>query len=281
MTYFTSWDANVFLCLVTLGVPEDVVKIAVKISKKIHEDFTLREAFSYWNTNSPRLVKWRLTQPLERRGVSLRFHISELLDYTQTRINVYNRRIKNTKEFKKEWRLRSIEDRKEKVIEWCLHGDDYEKDRHQKRLRYILHTPFVRSKAIAEAESKMIKEREEYTKNLWSSWEAWGYTENTPKYMNDATYSGRYPWDRRECVSQWYEGIHPGRFFLFYKENEIIKERNKDLRVKVVGDGYQYPKTPIYDWGPYEQLIEDLRCIDGPGLGESGSKVEHIDDLFS
>ena len=40
-------------------------------------------------------------------------------------------------------------------------------------------------------------------------------------------------------------------------------------------------RRSIYDWGPYEQLIEDLLGIDGPGLGEkAGSTVEHIDDLF-
>lgn len=277
MPYFTSWDINVFLCLLEWGLPEDVVKGLTKMTKKVHEEFSLREARTYWNINSPRLVRFENGETL----ISLRFHISELLDYTQTRINVFNRRHKTKVEFKIHWRLRSIEDRQKKVIEWCKFGDDYEKDRHQKRLRYILHKPFVRSKAIAEAESKMIKEREEYNKNLWSSWEAWGYNVNTPEYMNDATYAERYPWDRRECVSQWYEGIHPGRFFLFYKENKIIQERNRRLQKGSCEDGYQYPKTPIYDWGPYEQLIEDLRCIDGPGLGESpGSKVEHIDDLF-
>ena len=269
MTYFTSWDANVFLCLVTLGVPEDVVKIAVKISKKIHEDFTLREAFSYWNTNSPRLVKWRLTQPLERRGVSLRFQISDTLEFQQTRINVYNRRLKNTKEFKKEWRLRSIEERKKKVSDWCYFGSNQEQDRHQKRFDKPIHMPFVRSKAMAETESKLLKKRKEYIKNLWKTWEAGA----SSYYFVGSS--------RRDYVRKWYEGIHPGRFFLFYKENEIIKERNRGVPRGPCEDGYQFPKIPIFEWGPYEQLIEDLRCIDGPGLGESGgSKVEHIDDLF-
>ena len=270
MTYFTSWDANVFLCLVTLGVPEDVVKIAVKISKKIHEDFTLREAFSYWNTNSPRLVKWRLTQPLERRGVSLRFQISDTLEFQQTRINVYNRRLKNTKEFKKEWRLRSIEERKKKVSDWCYFGSNQEQDRHQKRFDKPIHMPFVRSKAMAETESKLLKKRKEYIKNLWKTWEAGA----SSYYFVGSS--------RRDYVRKWYEGIHPGRFFLFYKENEIIKERNRGVPRGPCEDGYQFPKIPIFEWGPYEQLIEDLRCIDGPGLGESpGSKIEHIDDLFS
>ena len=37
MAYFTSWDVNVFLCLVTIGIPEDVVKRAVVVAKKTHE----------------------------------------------------------------------------------------------------------------------------------------------------------------------------------------------------------------------------------------------------
>ena len=66
MIRFTSWDANVFLCLISCEIPEDVVKVMMKVVKKTHEEFSLEEAFSYWNTNSPRLVRWRLTQPLER-----------------------------------------------------------------------------------------------------------------------------------------------------------------------------------------------------------------------
>ena len=61
MTYFTSWDTNVFLCLVTLGVPEDVVEIAVKIAKKTHEEFSLGEAMTYWVSNSPTLVNMGLS----------------------------------------------------------------------------------------------------------------------------------------------------------------------------------------------------------------------------
>lgn len=44
MSYFTSWDANVFLCLVCLGIPEDLSKEIVKISKKNHEKFMIDEA---------------------------------------------------------------------------------------------------------------------------------------------------------------------------------------------------------------------------------------------
>lgn len=256
MMKITSWDANVFLSLVGWGLPEDVVKWMLKVVKETHEEFSLDQAFSYWNTNSPalgRVQKWG-SQPLERRGVSLRFQINSTLEFPETRVHVFKRRNNVTKEFKRDWRLRSIEQRQAKVIEWCKFGDEYEQLRHQDRLR------IVNKDAVVDSS---------YTKNLWRTW--------------DACASSYYfvGWDRRVNASQWYEGIHPGRFFLFYKENKIIEERNRGFKKGPCEDGYQYPKTPIFDWGPYEQLIEDLRCIDGGGLGESvGKKVEHIDDLF-
>lgn len=41
MTYFTSWDINVFLCLLSLGLPEDLVEIFVKKIKRVHRKFEL------------------------------------------------------------------------------------------------------------------------------------------------------------------------------------------------------------------------------------------------
>ena len=212
----------------------------------------------------------RLAEHAHIKGTNIKFQISDILEFPQTRLHVFKRRHNMTREFKKEWRLRSIEDRQKKVVDWCYFGSEQEQDRHRQRLNKPAHMPFVRSKSIAETESKLLKERKEYTKNLWSSWEACA---SSYYFVGSG---------RRDYVRKWYEGIHPGRFFLFYKENKIIEERNRGVPRGPCEDGYRYPKIPIFDWGPYEQLIEDLRCIDGPGLGESGgSKVEHIDDLFS
>ncbi len=249
MTYLTSWDINCILCLFTMGLPHDVVKMMMKVVKKTHEAYSLKEATDYWISNSPRFLSrhqagWYGT-----------------LSFLQTRINVFNRRKTITTEFKKEWRLRSIEDRQKKVIDWCKFGDEREQKRHHQRLKEI-------RKKRKKWEDAPNCYREEYIDNLWKSWEA-----GASSYY----FVG---WDRRVNASRWYEGIHPGRFFLFYKENKIIQERNKGVPRGKCEDGYQYPQTPIFDKGPYEQLIEDLRCIDGPGLGELGTKVEHIDDLF-
>lgn len=248
MMKITYWDANVFLCLNEWGLPEDVVKGMLRVVKKVHEEFSLDQVSRYWNTNSPALVRWRVSQPLERRGVSLRFKINSTLEFPQTRIHVFFKRNNVTKEFKQEWMLRSIEERHKKVCDWTKIGDEQQQYRHQGRLKCSISS---------------------YTKNLWKTWEA---------CASSYYFVG---WDRRVYASQWYEGIHPGRFFLFYKKNKIIEERNRGFKKDPCEDGYQYPKTPIFDWGPYEQLIEDLRCIDGSGLGESvGGTIEHIDDLF-
>ena len=248
MSYLTSWDVNTFLCLVTLGVPDDVVKKAVMVAKKIHEEFSLEGARSYWLKNSPTLVKM---EPSVHRGVPVprfKFCVPNVSRQSEIR-EFWNKRFKNIAEFKTEWRLRSIEDRQKKVIDWCKFGNQQEQLRHQGRLRNF--------------------SNESYTKNLWKSWEA-----GASSYY----YVGQ---NRRNTISKWYEGIHPGRFFLFYRENEIIKERNRGVPSGPCEDGYIFPKIPIYDWGPYEQLIEDLKCLDGSGIGESpGTKVEHIDDLF-
>ena len=48
MTYFTSWEINVFLCLLEWGLPEDVVKGLTKMTKKVHEEFILEEARDYY-----------------------------------------------------------------------------------------------------------------------------------------------------------------------------------------------------------------------------------------
>ena len=36
--YFTSWDANVFLCMLSV-FPEEVVRGMIKMVKKTHEDY--------------------------------------------------------------------------------------------------------------------------------------------------------------------------------------------------------------------------------------------------
>lgn len=48
MTYFTSWDVNMYLCLFTLGLPHDLTLSMVRKIKKTHRDHCLEEARAYY-----------------------------------------------------------------------------------------------------------------------------------------------------------------------------------------------------------------------------------------
>ena len=47
MPYFTSWDANVFLCLLSV-FPEEVVRGMIKDVKKTHEEHIQKESMKHW-----------------------------------------------------------------------------------------------------------------------------------------------------------------------------------------------------------------------------------------
>lgn len=47
MPYFTSWDINVFLCLLSLDLPGDLIRDWIKKLKKIHEDLEQKNAMEY------------------------------------------------------------------------------------------------------------------------------------------------------------------------------------------------------------------------------------------
>lgn len=48
MTYFTSWEINVFLCLLNFGLPWDLVRDWTLKFKKVHRDLVLEEAIDYY-----------------------------------------------------------------------------------------------------------------------------------------------------------------------------------------------------------------------------------------
>jgi hypothetical protein len=262
---FTAWDANVYLCLRNI-LPEDIVKRMIYMVKETHEKFSVEEARRYWENNSPTLVRMNIGGDIDVTGIlRLKFFIPNDKDLGKSRISVCRARSRNMIEFKKEWIYRSIEERQKKVVDWCKFGSEQDQRRHRKRLRIINHS---------ESYSNS------YKRNLWATWDSWSHCEHPPRIHSWDTVRPE-PRDRRVYISKWYEGIHPGRFFLFFQKNKIIEERYRGVPAGICEDGYQYPKIPIFDKGPYEQLIEDLRCLDGGGLGEKvGKKVEHIDDLF-
>jgi len=47
MTYFTSWEVNLYLCLYTLGLPHDLILSMIRKIKDIHRDRCLEDARAY------------------------------------------------------------------------------------------------------------------------------------------------------------------------------------------------------------------------------------------
>ena len=72
MPYFTSWDANLYLCLSSLGLPHDLVLEMVGRAKKVHKNYCSEEARDYycdrgeWMENTwlltDREASWRIVQ---------------------------------------------------------------------------------------------------------------------------------------------------------------------------------------------------------------------------
>ncbi len=48
MPYFTSWEANLYLCLMSLGLHHDISLVMTRRIKKIHRDYCLEESRSYY-----------------------------------------------------------------------------------------------------------------------------------------------------------------------------------------------------------------------------------------
>ena len=59
MTYFTSWDTNVYLCLVSLGLPEDLVREWVFHIRRVNKQFTLAVDRCYHMDRFSPVVKFR------------------------------------------------------------------------------------------------------------------------------------------------------------------------------------------------------------------------------
>ena len=59
MTYFTSWDTNVFLCLLSLGLPEDLVREWIYLIRGIDKQFCLERERSFHVDRFSPVVKFR------------------------------------------------------------------------------------------------------------------------------------------------------------------------------------------------------------------------------
>lgn len=94
--------------------------------------------------------------------------------------------------------------------------------------------------------------------------------------------------------SKWYQDIHEGRYYLFFKMNERLKSMIQK-RVGYVDERYcpeiscgrwndaakNVRACDIMGFGSEQQCASDLLTIDGHGLNHSpGKEVMHIDDMF-
>ena len=94
--------------------------------------------------------------------------------------------------------------------------------------------------------------------------------------------------------AKWYQNIHEGRYFLFFKMNERLKSMIQ-RKIQYVDDRFcpeitnsgcwEFNKNvracDVVDFGSEQQCASDLLTIDGQGLNHSpGKEVRHIDDMF-
>ena len=239
MPYFTSWDANVFLCLLKF-LPEELVKGMIKMVKETHEGFV----------------------ETETRAFQSNLYYGRCGEKHDILMN----------EFRLAWRWKSPEQRKEFIRRWIIKKNHSDLE----RLKYDC-SPYGRLNRIDCDKDLPKNGRLHSSLGLWSLWDSWCYDEMDRKKDFDLLRIIK----RNNTISQWYTDIHEGRYFLFFRENNIrkcIDESSLDVidnyRMKVM----RFNSISYY--ASYEQFGEDLLVLDGPGLGKSGPKIEHIDDLF-
>ena len=254
MPYFTSWDVNVFLCFLTLGIPSDLVKCMVVKMKKIHEDYSEEKTRDWYCS----------------------------LDRYKIYIKKWHRPNEAIREFKLAWQWRCPEVRRDIIYRMIIFQDPEYID----RLKYE-YDPFNGRYRIDSDKDRPKKGRYHSSEGLWDVWSAWCEYNDPVRLsskdcdvcMDDICYT-HPPYTRRNFIANWYNNIHEGRYFLFFKENNLTgygRRKSKDIKLSEKVGRFD----SIHSIGPYQQMAEDLLVLDGPGLGKSGSKVEHIDDLFS
>ena len=234
--HFTSWDANTFLCLLSV-FPEEVVRGMINLVKETHEDFVRKEALDYYCN----LDIYKLYQ--------------EDKYYSSNPI----------KELKYKWIWRCPEIRRKVIARWTRSNYDWNCSHVWNK--ESLGKPLNAGKATCRA-------------GYWNSGEAWSYTIkdrelDTSEWgeEEEKEYFDMKDMKRRGYATEWYENIHEGRYFLFFKENDIFSDN--------LYNNYKNEMKSICDMGCRAQVAQDLLIIDGPGIGElSGNHIEHIDDIF-
>ena len=262
MPYFTSWDINVFLCLLSLGLPWDLVKETIKMVKETHENFVEDETREWYCNISPSLLYKNHKLGRWSYSILARIPNEDIIS-----------------EFKLAWEWRCPEIRRDVIYRMIIFQDPTYVD----RLKYEF-DPFNGRYRIDSDGDRPKKGRYHSSEGLWNVWSAWNnYHDVVIGKRKDVfdVISGGFLGNvrRKQYIADWYNNIHEGRYFLFFQENSLTgygRRKSKDIslseKVKRFGS--------IHSIGPYQQVAEDLLVLDGPGLGKIGSKIEHIDDLF-
>lgn len=247
MTYYTNWDINVFLCFIYCGLPWGLVREIINVMKKTHERYIEDETREWYCDISPSLVY------KDSKNSGWRFK-------TLVRTNK-----PFLSEFKLTWEWRCPEVRRDLISRMVL----FENVSDIERLKWEF-DPFNGRYRIDSEKDLPKKGRYHSSKGLW---DVWGCYQMSSREVNENKEEPRL------SISNWYGDIHEGRYFLFFKENNLVgfgKRNSKNIKIseKVKRFG------TIHNIGPYQQMAEDLLVIDGPGLGKSGPKIEHIDDYY-
>lgn len=234
--YFTSWDANTYLCLLSV-FPEEVVRGMIKLVKKTHEEFVRKETLDY------------------HCNLARHFLYFAGLYFPPMAIQ----------QLKQMWKWRCPEQRRNNIVKWANNSSDW------------------RSKSVWE--DAPYEFRGEGTTRTgagyWNSNEAWSYSIKD-RNLDTSQWEGYEEYEyfnmkerqRKEYVSDWYANIHEGRYFLFFKENDIL---SSDLYDKYRDE--KYAVKSICELGERWQTAQDLLTLDGGGLGQKpGKYIKHIDE---
>ncbi len=261
MPYFTSWDVNIFLCLISLGLPWDLVKDMTKKMKRHHEKFVEDKIRDWYCEISPSL--------LYKTSFSNKWHFTVLAKTNREYMD----------EYKLAWKWRCPEIRRDLIYRIIM----FEDVSHFDRLKHDFDQLNGRYRIDSEGELHL-PGRYHSSEGLWNIWSAWDNYHNIKllkEHVNNVCAGGKgiLKVDRRRYIANWYRNIHEGRYFLFFRENNLTgygKRKSKDIKLSEKVRRF----TSIHNIGPYQQMAEDLLVIDGPGLCKIGEKIEHIEDYF-
>ena len=113
----------------------------------------------------------------------------------------------------------------------------------------------------------------------WNPGEAWRYSIkdwdlDTSEWegYEEEVYFDMKERQRREYVGDWYANIHEGRYFLFFKENDMVSSE--------FVDNYRNNENKFIasmsSIGEKWQTAQDLLAIDGGGIGQKPGNLSLI-----